>query len=744
MTDAATRTATAQVVEAAASGRDAALDDSAALIARWRSAGARVSPAEEADVTVALASATDARRSDAVETADALASLGLDGETLAAALLLVGVEPDDRGVAPRHRDPVVRLWRGAQAMGQIAALVPAADAAARKAPDHAAQIEGLRQMLLAMAQDARVVLIKLACELVRVRRVARDGTAVERATAARETFALFAPLANRLGVWQFKWALEDLAFRCSDPDTYRAIARELDGKRTDREAFIAQVVDRLRDDLREAGIAADVHGRPKHLYSIWKKMQRKDVGVDDLFDVRAVRVLVDRQADCYAALGVVHNLWTPIPREFDDYIARPKPNRYRSLHTAVTGPQGKTLEVQIRTREMHRANELGVAAHWRYKEGGAAGGGGHAGRRDAELDERIAWLREVLDWRLHTDSGLPTDARLSTELFVDTVYVLTPQGRVIALPRGSTAVDFAYHVHTDLGHRCRGARVDGAIARLDQPLASGQRVEIVTARDGGPSRDWLDPALGFIHSPRARAKVRQWFTALNHAEDVASGRAALEREAHRLGVAPPALETLASALRFAKPDDLLVALGRGDVPQRTLQHALRPDAAGDPPAATRPPVLAEADRSHAPRDGVLVVGVDRLLTQLARCCKPAPPDAIVGYVTRGRGVSVHRADCANVRRLRDERRVPAEWGRVEHDARFGVDLEVLGADDDDLMRRALDALAKERTSVLAARVQARGGGLRLELTVQTSGAEHLARVLALLRALPGVDAARRR
>jgi GTP pyrophosphokinase len=719
---------------------DGGASDPKTWVARWQALGARVGLAEREalDAAVALvASAPDGQRADAIDTADALASLSLDGETLAAALLHGSGPHDARTLQARFGDAVTRLWRGAGAMREIESLVPAADGAvARKPADHAQQLERLRQMLLAMAQDARVVLIQLAEQLVRLRHVARSDDRGVRDAAARVTFALYAPLANRLGVWQFKGALEDLAFRCSDPDTYRALARELDGKRGDREAFIARVVDQLQTELRAAGLEADVHGRPKHLYSIWKKMQRKDVGLDALFDVRAVRVLVERTSDCYTALGIVHNLWTPIPREFDDYIARPKPNRYRSLHTAVEGPEGRTLEVQIRTREMHRANELGVAAHWRYKEGT---------KRDADLDERIAWLREVLDWRLQSDgaAAIDADARLRTELFVETVYVLTPQGRVVALPRGSTPIDFAYHVHTDLGHRCRGARVDGAIAPLDQPLASGQRVEIVAARDGGPSRDWLNPALGFLHSPRARAKVRQWFTTLNHAEDVASGRAALEREAHRLGVSAPALETLAASLRFAKVDDLLVALGRGDVPQRALQQAIRPDTTPDaqPPL---PPEVADAPRGHAPRDGVLVVGIDQLLTQLARCCKPAPPDPIVGYVTRGRGVSVHRADCSNARRLLADRRVPAQWGRVGGDARFTVDLEVLGDTDDALLRHALDALAKERTPVLAARTQAHGRQARLDLTVQTTGGDHVARVLALLRALPGVHAARRR
>ena len=433
-----------------------------------------------------------------------LAGLRLDAETLAAGLLsgLPALsQPWEEKVRNATGANVAALVEGIARMGQIQALRAQAHDS-KKTADHTAQLEAVRKMLLAMVQDARVVLLKLADQTQIMRYIAGRGDAAARAAAARDTFELFAPLANRLGVWQLKWELEDLAFRCSDPDTYKRIARELDEKRLGREQFIADVIDVLRAELDKAGIKADLNGRPKHIYSIYRKLKRKDRSLNELFDIRGVRVLVDDIKDCYAVLGLVHHLWTPLPREFDDYIAKPKPNDYRSLHTAVVGPDQKVLEVQIRTYDMHQHSEFGVAAHWRYKEGGS-----HAADA-AQYSGKIAWLRQILDWK----EGLADVADLAeyfrAGMFEDSVYVLTPQGRVIDLPVGSTAVDFAYHVHSELGHRCRGARVDGEMVSLNYVLNNGQTVEIVTAKTGGPSRDWLNPELGFIRSHRARAKVR--------------------------------------------------------------------------------------------------------------------------------------------------------------------------------------------------------------------------------------------
>jgi GTP pyrophosphokinase len=717
---------------------DASLETPEALVRAWRASGGRIAETDIPLLGAALALVHEhgpepERRGR--ETVQILASLRLDADTLLAGLLAaLPREVPLATLGERFGPRVGSLVEGARRMREIQALRPGLPADQRSG-DRAGQLEALRKMLLAMVQDARVVLIKLAEEVSLLRTLAREGAQLERRAAARDTIELLAPLANRLGVWQLKWELEDLAFRCEQPETYQSIARELDGKRTDREAFIARVATLLREELARAGVHADVNGRPKHIFSIWKKMQRKDLGFKDLFDVRAVRVLVDDVAGCYTALGVVHNLWTPIPKEFDDYIAKPKANDYRSLHTAVIGPDDKVLEVQIRTREMHQANELGIAAHWRYKEGG---------RRDAHLEEQIAWMRRILDWREDMGGAADLAESLRTELFQETVYVLTPQGRVVALPSGSTPVDFAYHVHTDLGHRCRGAKVNGHIVPLNHVLVTGQRVEIVTAREGGPSRDWLNPQLAFLRSHRGRAKVRAWFNAQYLEQDIANGRAALEREAHRLGVAPPPLEVLATALDYAKTDELLAGLGRGEVGQRQLQAVLRPAPAA--PAAEEAAAPAAIAGRAAPdrHGGVLIVGVDKLLTQLARCCKPAPPDPIVGFVTRGRGVSIHRASCTNVARLPAERRVVAEWGSSRSDSRFPVDLEIIGDATGTLLRDVTEILGKEKAPVRAARASEHGFDARLELTVEVSGGDQLARLCGLIRDLPIVESVRRR
>ena len=592
----------------------------------------------------------------------------------------------------------------------------------------AEQTERVRKMLLAFSRDLRVVLLRLASRLQTMRWFAASRTPCP-PMLATETQEVFAPLANRLGIWQVKWELEDLSFRFLQPADYQAVARQVDQTRREREASVRAARERLQALLAAQGIAADVQGRPKHLYSIWKKMQGKALAFEALFDVRAVRVLVEDVKDCYSALGVVHDLWTPIASEFDDYIARPKPNGYRSLHTAVLGPENKTLEVQIRTREMHQASELGVAAHWRYKEGGG----------DPRLDERIGWLRQILQWRQDMDAQGPA-AGVRAAVFQDTVYVLTPQGRVVALPRGATPVDFAYYVHTDLGHRCRGAKVDGVIVPLTHCLESGQRVEIIAAREGGPSRDWLNGALGLLGSARARAKVRQWFHAEHLRQALAQGRALLEREVHRLGVAPPSLEALSQGLGRAGVEDMLAALARGELGPRDLQAVLRPGERGAPVAAA--PRAPSAGTGAG--NGVLVVGMDRLLTQLARCCKPAPPDAIVGFVTRGRGVSVHRQSCPSVLRQPAERRLAAQWGASPAGGRYLVDLEVTGVAGAGLTRAVTEALGRERVPVSALTGRERTGLARLALTVEVGGGEHLERVLAALEALPGVSAVRRR
>ena len=506
----------------------------------------------------------------AIVSATILGGLKLDAATLCAALLqgLPAAKVfDAEDVARRFGADAATLVAGVARMDEIRALPAEGDAEER-----AAQAERLRKMLLAMVEDIRVVLVKLAERTAALRFLVAGGAALAgpRERAAREVQDLFAPLANRLGVWQLKWELEDLSLRALEPAAYKAIAALLDERRADRERYIENVLEVLRRELADAGIRADVTGRPKHIYSIWNKMRRKDVGIDALYDIRAVRILVGDVRDCYTALGIVHHLWTPLPREFDDYIAKPKANSYRSLHTAVIGPEGKALEVQIRTFDMHQHSEYGVAAHWRYKETGQKGV-----RRDPAFEDRIAWLRQVLDWKDAVADASEWLTAFRTSLFTDTIYVLTPQGKVVDLPRGSTPVDFAYAVHTSLGHRCRGARVDGAMVPLNTALKNGQQVEIVTAKQGGPSRDWVNPELGYVTSHRARTKVRQWFKAQQLEETLAHGRAAVERELARAGATAVNLDAVAAKAGFERADDLFAAVGREEINLRQIQTAIK-------------------------------------------------------------------------------------------------------------------------------------------------------------------------
>ncbi|HYH40520.1 MAG TPA: bifunctional (p)ppGpp synthetase/guanosine-3',5'-bis(diphosphate) 3'-pyrophosphohydrolase [Burkholderiales bacterium] len=668
----------------------------------------------------------------ALEVARTISELRLDPETLVAALLHCAYEQSAdtaRAIREKFGAGVAELCEGVVRMAQIGALSNR-ERPAQKPQQHAAQLESLRKMLLAMVQDVRIVLIKLADHLQALRFAARHDSIV-RVPAAELTRDIFAPLANRLGVWHLKWELEDLAFRILEPDTYKRIARELDEKRLDREGYIEALIALLKGELARAGITAEVTGRPKHLYSIYKKMLRKGVGFEALHDVRAVRVLVGDLKDCYSTLGLVHQLWSPIPREFDDYIAKPKTNSYRSLHTAVIGPEGKAVEVQIRTHEMHQHSELGVAAHWRYKEDA---------RHDKSFDEKIAWLRQVLEWKDEVSDAGELAEQFKIELFADTVYVLTPQGRVIDLPHGATPIDFAYHVHTELGHRCRGAKVDGVMVPLNTALRNGQQVEILAAKQGGPSRDWLTPSLGFLKSQGARTKVRQWFTRLNHEADVAHGRTLLDKELQRHGMTALNLEKLAADMGYAKLADLLVELARGDVGPKMLQEALKPETIEPEAPDTLHPV---ARKSRAGKSSVLIVGVDKLLTLTAKCCKPVPPERIVGFVTRGRGISVHRADCASLKRLDPARRLDAEWGDAAGST-FGVDVVVEAVDRTGLLRDISDVLTRERINVTGTATQTTSHVARMRFTLEVENLERLNHVLVLVRDVRGVMSATRR
>jgi len=675
-------------------------------------------------------------------TAAILANLKLDAATVRAALL-IGLPAahafDEDDVGRRFGADVAALVAGVARMEEIRAAPATGDAAER-----AAQAERLRKMLLAMVEDIRVVLIKLAERTQAMRQLVAGGTAAgdARTRAAREVQDLFAPLANRLGVWQLKWELEDLALRALEPAAYKSIAALLDERRADRERYIDGVIELLRAELAATGLRAEVSGRPKHIYSIWNKMRRKEVGIDALYDIRAVRILVPELRDCYTALGVVHHLWTPVPGEFDDYIARPKANSYRSLHTAVIGPEGKALEVQIRTFDMHQESEYGVAAHWRYKEGAQKGV-----RRDPGFEDRLAWLRQVLDWKDSVAGVTDTLAAFRTSLFTDTIYVLTPQGKVVDLPKGATPVDFAYAVHTSLGHRCRGARVDGAMVPLNHALRNGQRVEIVAAKQGGPSRDWVNPELGYVTSHRARTKVKQWFKQQQQEETLAHGRAGVERELARAGATAVNLDAVAAKAGFERADDLFAAVGREEINTRQLQAAIKavvqPDSAPVPEAE---PGLLRQSRAAGSGSGILVVGVDRLMTVLARCCKPAPPDAIVGFVTRGKGVTIHRQSCTNVARLRarePERLISADWG-APRDEVFPVDVVLEAGDRQGLLRDVSEVFSRERINVTAANTMTRDMRTRMAFTLEVRSLDALARALALVRDVPGVVSATRR
>ncbi|MFN7780728.1 MAG: RelA/SpoT family protein [Betaproteobacteria bacterium] len=598
------------------------------------------------------------------------------------------------------------------------------------AADATGQAEALRKMLLAMCNDLRVVLLRLASRLQTLRWcAATKRTGIE--SFARETLALYAPLANRLGIWQLKWELEDLAFRFLEPETYKRVARWLEEKRIEREGFIAQAQTDVQASLAQAGIDAQISGRPKHIYSIWAKMQAKQLAFEELYDVRALRVIVDTVAQCYQTLSLIHERFVPIASEYDDYIARPKPNGYQSLHTVVADVSGRPLEIQIRTRQMHEFAELGVAAHWRYKEGGRADKGARA------EEERVAWLRQLLAWKQEVAAPAQQAAR------DERIYVLTPQGRVVELAAGSTPVDFAYHLHTELGHRCRGARVDGAIAQLNTPLSTGQTVEIIAAKTGGPSRDWLNAELRFIGSSRARAKVRQWFNAQETAQALVSGRALIDKELARLGKTAVRLEDLAHRLGFAGIDELCVAATKEEFSLRSIEQALTvaPAAPVEEPVVVTKPATAPAGKGR-----VLVVGVDSLLTSLARCCRPVPPDEIVGFVTRGKGVSIHRTGCVNAHglaRREPERLIEVTWGRAA-DAVYPVDVFVVASDRSGLLRDVSEVFAREKLNVIGVNTLSRRGDAQMQFTVEVVDAAALRRALGQIAEVPGVISARRK
>ena len=599
------------------------------------------------------------------------------------------------------------------------------------------QAESIRKMLLAMCNDLRVVLLKLASRLQTLRYFAEcmrvGGPCEGYRTFAEETLAIYAPLANRLGIWQVKWELEDLSFRFTHPEEYHEIASQLIYSREDRMTTMAIAVEHIKQLLATHGITADVSGRPKHIYSIWKKMERKHLRFDQLFDVRAIRIIVGTLEECYQVLSIVQEKYDLLATEYDDYIAKPKPNGYQSLHTVIRDDGGNPVEVQIRTKQMHDFAELGVAAHWRYKEAGNS-----LGASSAE-EQRVTWLRQLLAW---SDDVRPegSEGRIAD----DHVYTLTPQGRVVELPTGSTPVDFAYMVHTQLGHRTKGAKVDGMMVPLNTPLKTGQTVEIIAAKVGQPSRDWLMPELGYTASPRTRNKVRQWFNAQQIQEQIAQGRERLDKELARLGKTAVKLEELAKRLGYDKVDDLAIAYAKDEVSVNALSAAVMPPKEEEPSPEEAVPV--RESRQTGSHGDILVVGVDSLLTQLAGCCHPVPPDDISGYVTRGRGVSIHRSDCPNLRKLSSEepeRLIAVSWGKLDAESLFPVGVLIIATERPGLLKDVSEVFLREKQNVTGMSSQRIRGDMRLKFTIEIRDLEGLKRSLKGIRDLPGVLAARR-
>jgi guanosine-3',5'-bis(diphosphate) 3'-pyrophosphohydrolase len=661
-----------------------------------------------------------------------LIEIGAPPAAIAAGLLHDTVEDTGLSLADIRRDfgpEVAGLVDGVTKLTQLPRVSTRGGKAERPSKGELAK-ETLRKTFLAMGDDVRVVLIKLADRLHNMRTL-RYLPREKQERIAQETLEIFAPLANRLGIWQMKWELEDLSFRYVQPEKYKEIAELVAKRRVEREAELATICKKVAEALQSSGIKAEATGRPKHLYSIYRKMERKGVSFEGVFDVRGVRVTVATESDCYMALGVIHNRWKPVPGTFDDYIATPKDNFYQSLHTAVIYDDGRTLEAQIRTPEMHENAEFGIAAHWRYKEGK---------KRDDAFEQRVTWLRRLMEWRQDVeDAGEFVDA-MKSDVFDDRVYVFTPRGDIIDLPARSTPIDFAYHIHTDIGHRCRGAKVNGKLVTLDCKLQTGDSVEILTAKRGGPSRDWLNPSLEMARSERARSKIRQWFKRQDREQNIAQGRLLLERELRRLGVEGIPFEQVAKELSFGSVDDLMAAIGCGDI---HLGKVLAGVVAEDVQSTD----LALAAAALPGGQGVIsgdisILGVAGLLTNLARCCKPAPGDPIVGYVTRGRGATIHRQDCPNVLRINDkERIVQVSWGQPRQS--YPVAVRIRAYDRDGLMRDVSTLVSNEGISMSSIHVATKNSLATFDVVMGITDVTQLSRVLNRLEALPNVLEARR-
>jgi guanosine-3',5'-bis(diphosphate) 3'-pyrophosphohydrolase len=666
--------------------------------------------------------------------AEILIDLGMPVSTIAAGLLHDTVEDTNLNLEQLERDfgeEIATLVSGVTKLTQLPRVSHYDDKqGGGNATKSELAKENLRKTFLAMGDDVRVVLIKLADRLHNMRTLAHLSQE-RRERIAKETLEIFAPLANRLGIWQIKWELEDLSFRYVYPEKYREIAELVSERRSDRENTMKTIIATLSAILEKADIQAEVRGRPKHLYSIYKKIERKDVPFELVYDVRGVRVVVDNEHDCYLALGVIHNRWKPVPGAFDDYIATPKDNLYQSLHTAVIYDDGKTLEVQIRTPEMHENAEYGIAAHWRYKEGR---------RRDDAYEQKILWLRKLMEWRQDVDDATDFMEAMKSDVFDDRVYVFTPRGDIIDLPAGSTPIDFAFHIHTEIGYRCRGAKVDGKLVSLDYKLQTGNSVEILTAKRGGPSRDWLNPSLELVKSQRARSKIRQWFKRQDREQNISHGRLLLDRELRRLGIEEISFEKISHDLNYSHADDLLAAIGCGDIHLGKIVNQI----VGEHEDEFEFPELPDApitDRP-VPTEEVTILGLKGLLTNLGRCCNPVPGDPIIGYITRGRGATIHRQDCPNVLRIKDtERLVNVSWGQARQT--YPVSVRIRAYDRDGLMRDVSTLVTNEGINMSSINVSTKNSLATFDLVMGVTDISQLSRVLNRLEALPNVLEARR-
>ncbi len=682
---------------------------------------------------------------DGGDTVEILQSLGMDAPGLLAALLQPLLPMDEKEqalIAGRFGPLTMTLLHGAARMRQLSSLSRHRSQTRNEFADPRVNEENLRKMLIAMVDDIRVVLIELARHLSVLRQCKGAGRKVEE-ELGQMTLDVYAPLANRLGVGWIKWRMEDHALRCLEPEVYRDLAAALDEKRAAREQYIGAFIAAVQDALGDAALAGEVHGRPKHLYSIRKKMRIKGLALENLRDIRALRIVVDSIADCYAALAVVHTRWQPLAGEFDDYIATPKDNGYRSIHTVVSGPHARTVEVQIRTREMHRQSELGVAAHWRYKE---------KIRADDSIDNKVVRLRQLLQWQDELrDAGALAETSAG-DAGGERVYVFTPKGTVIALPAGSTPIDFAYAIHTEIGHCIRGARVDGKMAPLGHRLATGEQVHIQTVKGGHPSRDWLRHDLGYARTRRARSRITQWFKRADYDQHLAEGRGMLERELARLGMDELSYDKIARNTHFHKTDDLLAAIGAGDFKlSRALAPFRRAAEAADHGEQTSPLKPLKPPRSHRhdkpkPPGAFSVSGVGNLLTHLARCCNPVPGDPIIGFITAGRGVSIHRKNCHNVTNLnapRRERLIEVQWGKSEL-ASWPVEIQIAAYHRGGLLNDITEFLKEKKIPVLKLNMETDDEhGANIQLKLEISGLKNLGRILTGLSRIPNVLGVRR-